>query len=77
MRDHFQSAVNYPESNLLKIHSRLNWATRLKEKPSVYGKPPEGIDRTWRHNIGISGVKTIVHELHMKGRGHGHMIKIL
>ena len=22
-------------------------------------------------------VKTIVHELHMKGRGHGHMIKIL
>ena len=33
-----------PESNLLKIHSRLNWATRSKEKPSVYGKPPEGID---------------------------------
>ena len=29
-----------PESNLLKIHSRLNWATRPKEKPSVYGKPP-------------------------------------
>ena len=25
----------------------------------------------------ISGVKTIVHELHMKGRGHGHMIKIV
>ena len=22
-------------------------------------------------NIGISGVKTIVHELHMKGQGHG------
>ena len=33
-----------PESNLLKIHSRLNWATRPKEKRPVYGKPPEGID---------------------------------
>ena len=28
---------------LLNIHSRLNWATRSKEKSSVYGKPPEGI----------------------------------
>ena len=33
-----------PESNLLKIHSRLNLATRSKEKPAVYEKPPEGID---------------------------------
>ena len=22
-------------------------------------------------NIGVSGVKTILHELHMKGQGHG------
>ena len=56
-----------PEFNLLKIHSGLNCATRSKEKPSVYGKP----------NIGISGVKTIVHGFHTEGRGHGHMIKIL
>ena len=28
-----------PESKLLKIHSRLNWATRSKEKPSMESLP--------------------------------------
>ena len=67
-------SANNPESNLLKIHSRLNWATRSKEKPSMESLPKTS---TWRQNIGISGVKTIVQELHMKDRGHGHVIKIL
>ena len=32
-----------PESNLPKIHSRLNWATRSNEKPSMESLP-KGID---------------------------------
>ena len=44
------------------------------ERKTIYVKPPQGIDL----NVTTSGVKTIVHEeLHMKGRGHGRMIKIL
>ena len=96
-----------PESNLLKNHSRLDWATRSKEKRSMESlacskrsdsggrcrvkkamKSRGGLGRAWNRlwkaspgympqrddiqcNIGISGVKTIVHELHMKGQGHG------
>ena len=54
-----------PESSLLKIHSRLDWATRSKEKPSMDMPQRDDI----QCNIGISGVKTILHELHMKGHG--------
>ena len=96
-----------PESILLKSHSRLDWATRSKEKRSMESlacskrsdsggrcrvkkamKSRGGLGRAWNRlwkaspgympqrddiqcNIGISGVKTIVHELHMKGQGHG------
>ena len=61
-----------PESNLLKIHSWLDWATRSKENPSMESLPgcmPQRDDI--QCNIGISGVKTIVDELYMKGQGHG------
>ena len=37
--------------------------------------PPDNYCTVPKQVIGISGVKPIVHELHMKGRGH--MIKIL
>ena len=39
-----------PESNLLKIHSRLNWATRSKEKPSMESLP-RVYASTWRHTV--------------------------
>ena len=39
-----------PESNLLKIHSRLNWATRSKEKPSMESLP-RVYASTWWHTV--------------------------
>ena len=39
-----------PESNLLKIHSWLDWATRSKEKPSMESLP-RVYASTWWHTV--------------------------
>ena len=39
-----------PESNFLKIHSRLDWATRSKEKPSMESLP-RVYASTWWHTV--------------------------
>ena len=53
----------------------LSYLLERKTRKTIYGKPSQVVClNVLTYSviyIGISGVKTIVHELHMKGQGHG------